>query len=187
MDRRQKKTREAIFRAFTKLLGHEAYAKITVQEIINAADIGRTTFYAHFETKDELLESLCSTIFEHVFSEDPGKEKTHDFSKNHDTKARITHILYHLQEHMDYLPNILSGEGGEIFMHFFRADLREIFASVSESAYSIAPRDYILNHMVCDFTETVKWWTHNKNYSPEEISAFFIATTPLSTPLFHNA
>lgn len=179
MDRRQKKTREAIFRAFTELLKQKAYAKISVQEIIDLADIGRTTFYAHFETKDELLRSLCSEIFEHVFSEDLSKEKTHDFSDRCDTRAKITHILYHLQEHMAYLPGILSGEGGEIFMGFFKEYLRELFSRSGESAGGTVPRDYILNHMICDFTETVKWWSRNKNYTPEEISSFFIETTPL--------
>ena len=76
MDRRQRKTREAIYRAFTALLSEESYAKITVQQIIDRADIGRTTFYTHFDTKDALLQSFCTEIFDHVFSEDLNKEKT---------------------------------------------------------------------------------------------------------------
>jgi len=36
----------------------------------------------------------------------------------------------------------------------------------------------MLNHMVCDFAETIRWWARHSRYSPEEISAFFFETTP---------
>ena len=39
MDRRQKKSREAIFNAFTSLLSEKNYNQISVQEIIDAADV----------------------------------------------------------------------------------------------------------------------------------------------------
>lgn len=177
MDRRQRKTRDAIFAAFTRLLKEEPYAKLTVQEIIDEADIGRTTFYAHFETKDDLLNSLCTEIFDHVFSDSLRKEKTHDFSDHHDVRGMVTHILYHLQEYMDCLPGLVAGESGEVFMRFFKQHLRELFSSTVPSAAYQAPYGYVLNHLVCDFAETVRWWTGNRQYLPEDISAFFFETT----------
>lgn len=46
MDRRQRKSRAAIFTAFNSLLGQKAYSSITVQEIIDLADVGRTILLA---------------------------------------------------------------------------------------------------------------------------------------------
>jgi len=177
MDRRQRKSRQAIFTAFTELLKKESYSKITVQQIIDLADVGRTTFYTHFETKDALLESFCAEIFDHIFSEDLCREKTHDFSNEHNTRARVTHILYHLQEHIEYLPGMLSSDSDAVFMRYFKERLTELFAGAVHTAGPV-PYDYLLSHTVNDFSETIRWWAAHSQYSPGEISAFFFDTAP---------
>ncbi|MBR2765120.1 MAG: TetR/AcrR family transcriptional regulator [Blautia sp.] len=179
MDRRQQRTRQAVYKAFTDLLRCRSYNSITVQEIIDAANIGRSTFYSHFETKDDLLKALCTEIFAHVFADDLMKEKTHDFSGDaQDVQHRITHILYHLQDSRAYIRGILSSESGELFMRFFKEYLRELFeeALCRKKAEEDIPRDYMLNHLVCDFAESVRWWMHHEEYSPEEISRFFLTS-----------
>ena len=179
MDRRQLKTRRAIFEAFTDLLQEKSYSAVTVQDIIDRADIGRSTFYSHFETKDELLRAMCSEIFEHVFSQDLSKEKTHDFSDDPgDVRGEITHILYHLWDSRTYLRAILSSESGSIFLQYLEAYLRQLFGEELEKVETDIPKDYLLHHMIKDFEETVRWWMKNPEYSPEEISRFFFAATP---------
>ena len=81
MDRRQRKTREAIFAAFTGLLATKDFSQITVGEIIELADVGRATFYAHFETKDFLLREFCEELFCHLFDaeSDSGHNHRHIF------------------------------------------------------------------------------------------------------------
>ena len=179
MDRRQQKTRQAVFEAFTGLLEKKNFTKISVQEIIDAANIGRSTFYSHFETKDDLLRAMCTEIFDHVFSEDLTRERTHDFSRQEkDIHGEITHILYHLNDNRIYIRSILSCESGEMFMMFFKEYLAKVFDGELDRHPTDVPRDYMLNHMVCDFAETVRWWMKHEEYSPEEISRFFLSTTP---------
>lgn len=179
MDRRQRKTRQAVFDAFACLLEKKTYTAITVQDIIDEANIGRSTFYSHFETKDDLLKAMCSEIFVHVFSLDLSKENTHDFSRERkNIRTEITHILYHLRDSGRYIRRLLSCESGEIFMMYFKEYLTQVFELAPETAGPDIPRDYLLNHMVCDFAETVRWWMDNDQYTPEEISSFFFATTP---------
>jgi len=180
MDRRQSKTRRAVFQAFTALLERKSYGSITVQEIIDAANVGRSTFYAHFETKDDLLRALCREIFDHVFSHELMKEATHDFSGGDaGLSQRITHVLYHLRDSRGYLRGILSSESGELFMGYFKEYLALFFKSAAAGAAVDAPEDYVLNHVVCDFAETVRWWMCRPEYSPEDVSRFFLAAVPL--------
>ncbi len=180
MDRRQRKTRTAIFQAFTDLLEQKTYSALTVQDIIDAADIGRSTFYAHFETKDELLKAMCTEIFAHVFSEEIMQEAHHDFSDRDSFKDRLTHILCHLQEKQQSIRGIFSGECGEIFMRYFREYLFQVFDRHLPDDGEV-PRAYRLNHAVSSFAETVRWWfrEHNNAYTPEEVSAFYFACVPL--------
>ena len=179
MDRRQQKTRKAIYRAFTTLLEKKSYNNITVQDIIDEADIGRSTFYAHFDTKDDLLQALSTEIFAHVFSEEPHKEQTHDFSAGPEgMSAKVTHILYHLQDNRAYIRSLLSSESGELFMRYFKTHLRKVFELALHEREQSVPRDYLLNHMVCDFAESVRWWMLHPDYTPEDISRFYMTTTP---------
>ena len=178
MDRRQRKTRDAIFTAFSELLGERNYQHITVQDIIDRADVGRTTFYAHFETKDDLLRQMCEDIFGHVFSEHMSTETTHDFSGTTDISSRLTHILYHLRDEKRRMKHLMTGESAELFTGYLKRSLYEIFEHYDDIRTLGVPKDYILEHMTGDFAETVKWWMNHEEYSPEDICRFYMTTTP---------
>src|SRR5215207_3360442 len=55
-DRRVQKTRALLHGALVSLVHEKPYDDIVVKEILTRADIGRSTFYAHYRDKDELLE-----------------------------------------------------------------------------------------------------------------------------------
>ncbi len=61
-DRRVGKTRRALKGALTDLILDKGYEAVTVQNIIDRADVGRSTFYAHFLDKDDLLMAIFSDL-----------------------------------------------------------------------------------------------------------------------------
>lgn len=183
MDRRQQKTREAILEAFGSLLSQKSYAKITVQDIIDGANIGRTTFYAHFETKDALLQDMCTELFDHVFSDPLQAEDTHDFSQQkRDPQKIITHILYHLLDNKRNILGILTSESEEVFLRYFKQHLNDLmpqsfFGEVDSGAGGV-PSNFLVNHLSNSFIGTIQWWAGNGlKQPPEVIARYYIDVT----------
>ena len=56
-DRRVHRTRRLLHKALMSLILEKKYEFITVQEVLDRADVGRSTFYMHFQDKDDLLFS----------------------------------------------------------------------------------------------------------------------------------
>ena len=61
-DRRVSKTRRALKEALTDLILETSYEGVTVQDVIDRADVGRSTFYAHFLDKDDLLMAILADL-----------------------------------------------------------------------------------------------------------------------------
>lgn len=175
MDRRQKKTREAVFRALQVLLEQKQYNAITVQEIIDEANIGRSTFYAHFETKDDLLQTLCSDIFHHVFTELLPQEEDAPDCKN--LELKLGHVLYHLKENQVNIRGIITADGEGLFMEYFRTYLSGLFSRYILVFTKEVPQDFLLQYLVGSFTETVKWWVRqNMTPEPEVVAGHYLKT-----------
>ena len=180
MDRRQKKTREAIFAAFTSLLSEKSYHQISVQDIIDVADIGRTTFYAHFETKDYLLKDLCEELFGHIIDTAMGLPKGHyHCTCGNPMDSVFLHLLRHLQENDRNILELLSSENNELFLSYFKLNLKKLIVAMYGEKGVLKdkglPEDYLVNHISASFVETVNWWLSRKQKeSPEEMTEYFL-------------
>ncbi len=186
MDRRQRKTRDAIFGAFTRLLEKQAYHQITVQDIIDEADIGRATFYAHFETKDYLLKALCEELFGHIIDTAMGLPHSHyHYSCGIETDSVFLHLLKHMQENDYNILALLSSQNNEIFLRYFKTNLQKLiksqFADMGKFKKSKLPEEFLVNHISASFVEMVSFWLHHgSKETPEELTEYFeYIITPL--------
>lgn len=179
MDRRQKKTREAIFNAFTELLSQKDFGQITVGEIIGRADVGRATFYSHFETKDYLLKELCEELFCHIFDSANDEKSNHKHIFECDAPNSVfLHLFQHLQKNDNNILELLSCQNNELFLSYFRSNLQRLVENQlplfkSEKSGKL-PESFWINHISSVFVETVRWWVDNgMKESPETITDYF--------------
>src|SRR3954469_23951916 len=63
-DRRVRRTRRLLREALLALVLEKGYEAVTVQDVLDRADVGRATFYAHFRDKDDLLISGADELRE---------------------------------------------------------------------------------------------------------------------------
>ena len=181
MDRRQRKTREAIFHAFSGLLSAKDFHQITVGEIIDKADVGRATFYSHFETKDFLLKDFCEELFCHIFDtrNSSNSEHRHIFECS-GSDSVFLHLFQHLQKNDNNILILLSSRNNELFLRYFKEAL-ELLVEQNLSLFESGkpdevPASFWKHHIVSTFTDTLKWWIdHGVKESPEEITAYFFA------------
>ena len=181
MDRRQRKTREAIFNAFTNLLFEKDFYKITVEEIINLADIGRATFYSHFETKDYLLKEFCAELFCHIFDSENAEGQDHRHIFNCDGSEPVfQHLFRHLQKNDNNILTLLASKNNELFLSYFRTGIEGLV----ESHFNLfrcgnmknIPESFLKNHITAALIETIRWWIDNgMKESPEVITKYFLS------------
>jgi AcrR family transcriptional regulator len=62
IDRRSARTRKALYEALISLILRKGYEAITIQDLIDEADVGRSTFYAHYTSKEDLLRGGFETL-----------------------------------------------------------------------------------------------------------------------------
>ncbi len=180
MDRRQRKTRQAIYEAFEALMAHAHYRDITVAHIIERADIGRSTFYAHFETKDDLLDQMCVEMFDHIFEGVNEHCTTHADLRDTDLAGILAHLLYHLRDTHGGICAKLLHEREPHFTAYFSEKLAVLFARKVHGTPPEVPAELAQGMFIASFIQAVSWWfSAGCTTPPETLAAWFLATMAL--------
>ena len=167
-DRRITKTRKAIYAAFLQLLNQKNFETITVQEIIDLADVGRSTFYSHYESKELLLDELCRYLFHHLFERE----------ENINIEAYLTHIFLHFKKNQDHVTSLLFSKN-DYFLRQLQKELEHhVYPMVAEDlqvSYPNIPSSFLKHFVVTNFIETLTWWLKKgKSYKEDQVVRFYL-------------
>ena len=167
-DRRVNKTKKAIYQAFLQLLNDKGYDATTVQDIIDLADVGRSTFYCHYESKELLLDELCRYLFHHLFERE----------EHLTTEDYLAHIFLHFQKNQDHVTSLLFSKN-DYFLRQLQKELEHhVYPMVAEDlqeSYPNIPASYLKHFVVTNFIETLTWWLKKgKSYTEDQVVRFYL-------------
>ena len=178
-DRRVQRTRDLLQKALIELIGERGYDAITIQEIVDRANVGRTTFYLHYSSKDDLFMSCHEAIVSEFQS---GPLYPHPLSREEllspEAPAGMTRAYRHLEEARARLYPIFQGKDGPLILRRIRdwsaqeieANLRAAFAD----ADSTIPLDVLANYLAGAQIALVQWWLEKRRpHTPENLAQTF--------------
>ena len=176
IDRRVLRTRRALHAALMVLILEKRYDKITVQNIIDKADVGRSTFYAHFRDKEDLLVKGLVQFSEDLQSEIEVAEYEGEESE------QIIHSLIFFQHaylHHDMYGAMYDGGGAEVILETGRRHINQdvenrLAALFPEGSELNIPKPVISSFLAGAMLSVLNWWLDaGQPYPPERINEMF--------------
>ena len=169
VDSRVRQTRAALLSALPALMMERGYERITIQNVLERASVGRATFYAHFDSKDDLLAASVANLRTWLV------EAWHAMP---DQRLGFTLPLFeHLASHAAiYEKSIARASEVSVERHIrlmlvelVRDDLTKRRAQRHASALELA-----VQYVVGALWSIIVWWMSNgQRLAPVEINALF--------------
>ena len=178
VDRRIQRTREVLHQALISLMIEKGYEVITVQDIINRANVGRSTFYAHYVGKQDLLlsglKNLSKNLLVHqrtsLARKGSFREKGFGFSLA---------FFEHVHSHRNVYHAIVGRQSGAVVIGELRSMLAELVRNDLKTlpageSLSDLPRNAVIQFVVGALMSVVTWWLDERSkLSPAEANAIF--------------
>lgn len=172
-DPRVRRSVYALAAALTELMHERAFHRITVQDILDRAGVGRATFYSHYRNKDDVLHSGYEQFFGWC-------EALLERDASHAGRLfPVAEFLAHISDAGPYMDALrASGKLEELYSLAldFVARIIERRMSATAGSGTAVPRALQARMLAAALMEMTKWWIDRPaTSSPEKLDATFHA------------
>jgi AcrR family transcriptional regulator len=176
-DRRVRRTRQLLRSALLSLVQEQGYDRITVQDILDRADVGRSTFYAHYRDKDDLLLSGFEDIRSALAGEREAAEQatggTSEFLQP------LLTVFRHVEGHRHFWQPLVRKGGADVVIRILRDNVTDLVREHFRSQFPGLERNQPQLEAAVQFVVGACmglgiWWLDNDiPYSAEELYSSF--------------
>ncbi|HEV8014838.1 MAG TPA: TetR/AcrR family transcriptional regulator [Stellaceae bacterium] len=178
IDRRVVRTRATLHQALISLILRKGYEAITVEDLCAHANIGRSTFYAHYKSKEELHLSGM----DHLRRQLVERQRNAAGPSGRPGERRLGFSLAmfeHARGRIDHYRAMAGGHSGAAALGHIRklvADMvrDELATAASKNSGDAVPREIVVQYIVGAFMAVLTWWLDGgAKLPPERIDAIF--------------
>jgi AcrR family transcriptional regulator len=177
VDRRIRRTEQLLRTALISLIQEKGFESLSVQDIIDRANVGRATFYAHFDSKEDLLASgidgLRASLQERqrqALSSATADERLFAFSRE---------LFVHANEHRTVFRAMVGKRSGAVIqqlLHKMLVDLvrEEVKLMLPARQATETPAEAMAQFIGGGLFGLLIWWGNGKMRMPvEDVDALF--------------
>lgn len=176
IDRRRARTQTMLQHALLSLIRRKRYETITIKDICKAANVGRSTFYAHYTSKDDLkrdgLEHLRTVLIDR-------QREAVARSDSHRPFGFSLALFEHARDHLDLYRALVGDRGGIVALGKIRAMLadlvrEELVATAGKRAGDTIPSELVIQYIVGAYMAVLTWWLDGgATLPPDQVDAMF--------------
>ena len=176
--RRIQRTRRALHKALISLVLERGYEAVTIKDVVDRANVGRSTFYAHYTSKEDLLTAEIEDLRAALMAEQRaalGREGSVSARSLGFSRA----LFEHAQDYRDVYRALVGERGASIivarmralFTQLVREELSEL---LPQSAQYDVPRSALTQFVVGALMSILTWWLEGgSNFKPAQVDAIF--------------
>ena len=180
-DRRVRRTRELLRRAFLSLVAEKGYDRITVQDILDRADVGRSTFYAHYRDKEDLLQAGFEDIRAALAGDrNAGERERPGPGADAELLQPLLVVFTHVEGHRQFWGPVSRKGGADLITRFLREGVddlvrRDLQSHLRGSAIDPTQLEAAVQFVAGACMGLLIWWLDHEDIptSAEEIHGTF--------------
>ena len=176
-DRRIQRTRQALHKALISLVLERGYGAVTIKDVVKRANVGRSTFYAHYPSKEDLLtaeiEDLRATL-----ADEQGAALARQGGASARCLGFSRALFEHAQDYRDVYRVLVGERGASIIIARMRALFAELVRDLTQllprTAQGDIPRSALVQFVVGSLMSILTWWLEGgSDLKPAEADAIF--------------
>lgn len=164
--------------ALISLILKKGYEAVTIEDICEAANVGRSTFYAHYTSKDDLKRSGLHENLRGLLV-DRHRDALAAPGDIRDRSLGFSLTMFeHARDHLDLYRALAGSRGGAVSLASIRqilSDLvRDELATTVDKSENAAPRELVVQYVVGAYMAVLtRWLDGGAKLPPKRIDAMF--------------